>query len=602
MNVRQNHHTRSVLTRGRILSPPRHQLDFEDIRPKFSGHEHAFPGCIVSDAIEHIFGPVAVHRAQQAGQINPAGDLAGRWGDSCNPVGLPDVGKQLAFHPLQFVEVVDGLACVTDLDPALFRQSLRVPNANLIRAVVHEDTGCVMGQSPAFARVGETALLPKIFQAEDEANLSLVRQLDDPVVHDGDAFAEILAGERQVLENLTGFQFHLAQRGASGQAGTLVKKTVSDFEALGESRPVMRISVDHTIPIDGSTGSAFDGGACRRLGEKAKGRDQRHNRNQQCHVDLPIVTSAVLVVYSPIVRPILSALTLAAVLLVPAFGQGAPEFEAASIRVSDPGGFHFGSGSSTGGPGTGDPGLFRCSRCTLATLISKAWDLQDYQLPGRASLSGNTFEVMARVPGGTSEADFHTMLQNLLKERFGLTGHFSEKALRGYHLVVGKNGAKLEESTGGARPAAAPQHGGFGGLGRGQGGDHGHTGVIAFGGNARYRANNQTMAELARVLSDQLGLPVDDQTGLKGKYDISLNWSGSNSQEANRGAGPGGEGHGDHGGGGAPGGTRREGGDASGPALLDAVQAQLGLRLVRADQATARVFNIDHVQQLPTAN
>lgn len=294
-------------------------------------------------------------------------------------------------------------------------------------------------------------------------------------------------------------------------------------------------------------------------------------------------------VYSRIVRPIARALTLASILLTTVWGQTAkPEFEAASIRVSDPGGFHFGSGSSTGGPGTGDPGLFRCSRCTLATLISKAWDLQDYQLPGRASLSGNTFEVMARVPAGTSEADFHTMLQNLLKERFGLTGHFSEKALRGYHLVVGKNGAKLEESTSGARPAAtAPQHGGFGGSG-----DHGHTGVIAFGGNARYRANNQTIAELARVLSAQLGLPVDDQTGLKGKYDISLNWSGSNSQEANRGAGPGREGHGDHGG----------GGDTTGPALLDAVQSQLGLRLVRADQATARVFNIDHVQQLPTAN
>lgn len=289
-----------------------------------------------------------------------------------------------------------------------------------------------------------------------------------------------------------------------------------------------------------------------------------------------------------------------------AYGQNAPEFDAASIRVTEPGGFQFGSGASMGGPGTGDPGLYRCSRCTLATLISKAYDLQNYQLPGRTSLPGTTFEVMARVPAGTSDEAFHLMLQNLLKDRFGLAGHFSEKALRGYHLVVGKNGSKLQESTGGARPAAsAPQHGGFGGQGGGPGGDHGHTGVIAFGGNARYRADNQTVADLARVLSDQVGLPVDDQTGLKGKYDISLNWNGS-SQDSSRGAGPGGEGHGDHGGGGgpggAPGGARRESGDTSGPALLDAVQAQLGLRLVRADQATARIFNIDHVQQLPTAN
>ena len=595
MNLRQNHHTRSVLTLGRSLSTPRHKLDFKDLRPKLSGNEQAFPGCIISDAIEHIFRPVPVHRAQQAGQINPAGDLAGSRGDSCNSVGLPDVGKQFAFHPFQFVEVVDRLACVTDLDPALFRQSLRVPDTDFVAAIIHKDVGCVMRQSPAFARVGEAALLPEIFQAEDEANLSLVGQLDDPVVHDGDAFAEILAGEGHVLENLTGFQFHLAQRGASGQAGTFVKKTVSDFQTLGEGPPVMWICVDYPVAIDGNAGASPGGGPGRGLRQHAATRDQG-NKNQESHVALPIVTSPVLVVYSPIVSPILSALTLAAALLAPAFGQNAPEFEAASIRVSDPGGFHFGSGSSTGGPGTGDPGLFRCSRCTLATLISKAWDLQDYQLPGRASLSGNTFELMARVPAGTTAEAFHLMLQNLLKDRFGLAGHFSEKALRGYHLVVGKNGAKLEESTGGARPAAAPQHGG------GQGGDHGHTGVIAFGGNARYRANNQTMADLARVLADQLGLPVDDQTGLKGKYDVSLNWSGSNSQEANRGAGPGGEGHGDHGGGGAPGGGRRESGDVSGPALLDAVQSQLGLRLVRADQATARIFNIDHIQPLPTAN
>ena len=31
------------------------------------------------------------------------------------------------------------------------------------------------------------------------------------------------------------------------------------------------------------------------------------------------------------------------------------------------------------------------------------------------------------------------MLQSLLKDRFGLTSHFKEKSLRGYHLVVAKN-------------------------------------------------------------------------------------------------------------------------------------------------------------------
>ena len=66
-----------------------------------------------------------------------------------------------------------------------------------------------------------------------------------------------------------------------------------------------------------------------------------------------------------------------AVLLTAAYGQTKPEFEAASIRVNPPrAGFHFASDSTTGGTGTADPGMYRCSSCSLATLILKAFDLQ----------------------------------------------------------------------------------------------------------------------------------------------------------------------------------------------------------------------------------
>ncbi len=286
------------------------------------------------------------------------------------------------------------------------------------------------------------------------------------------------------------------------------------------------------------------------------------------------------------------------------------EFDAASIRVNEPEtGFHFGSSeSSTGGPGTGDPGMYRCSKCTLATLVGKAFELQNYQFPGRTAFTANTFDVAAKVAAGTSAEDFQLMLQNLLKERFGLTYHYSEKKMRGYNLVVSKGGSKLKESTD-AAPQAAPnrggdQHGpGTGSFGRGGGGfqgggDHGHTGVVSFFGSARYRADHQTTADLARLLSDQLGVPVDDQTGLTGKYDVSLNWTGDNtSSAANHAAAGGGAGHGDHGG--ADGATPR---DSSAPALFDALQAQLGLRLVAADQATARIFVVDHAEKLPTSN
>jgi uncharacterized protein (TIGR03435 family) len=147
----------------------------------------------------------------------------------------------------------------------------------------------------------------------------------------------------------------------------------------------------------------------------------------------------------------------APLLLASALAQSAtPEFEAASIRTNPPqAGFHFAADSASGGPGTADPGMFRCSKCTLATLISKAFDLRAYQLPGKASLPDTTFDITAKIPAGATPEDFRAMQQNLLKERFGLRYEFREKSLKGYHLVVAKNGPKLTESTGQPMPQPA---------------------------------------------------------------------------------------------------------------------------------------------------
>ena len=129
---------------------------------------------------------------------------------------------------------------------------------------------------------------------------------------------------------------------------------------------------------------------------------------------------------------------------------------------------------------------------------------------------------------------------------------------------------------------------------------------MVFGGSATYSGDHQTTADLAQLLSDQLSVPVDDQTKLQGKYDISLRWSGNTApSNGNHGGGGfgGGAGHGDHGGGGAAGATgtesRRE---ESAPTLFEALQTQLGLKLVASDQTVARTFVVDHVEQLPTAN
>ena len=159
--------------------------------------------------------------------------------------------------------------------------------------------------------------------------------------------------------------------------------------------------------------------------------------------------------YFSLVRSIIKFAILVSTLLVAANGQtsGKAEFEVASIKVNPPqSGFHFAADAATGGPGTADPGMFRCSRCSLATLIVKAFNLQPYQFPGRTSLTDNTYEIVAKIPAGATAEEFSAMLQNLLKDRFGLTWHFQEKKMKGYHLVVAKDGPMLKESNGAVRP------------------------------------------------------------------------------------------------------------------------------------------------------
>jgi uncharacterized protein (TIGR03435 family) len=288
---------------------------------------------------------------------------------------------------------------------------------------------------------------------------------------------------------------------------------------------------------------------------------------------------------------------LAPALLVAAYGQtsGKAEFEVASIKTNPPQpGFHFAADAATGGPGTADPGMFRCSRCSLATLIVKAFNLQPYQFPGRTSLTDNTYEILAKIPMGATPEEFSAMLQHLLKDRFGLTWHFQEKKMKGYHLVIARDGPKLKESIG---VSAADPHR------SGQAESHNHSGPVVFGTSASYRTANQTIADLVRVLSDQIDLPVADETGLPGKYDISLRWSAPAAAHAGNhgdGAWSAASGHAGHdGGGGDPPGPAA---DPSGPTLFDALQQQLGLKLVPAEQALARLFVIDQVAQRPTEN
>lgn len=88
------------------------------------------------------------------------------------------------------------------------------------------------------------------------------------------------------------------------------------------------------------------------------------------------------------------------------------------------------------------------------------------------------------------------------------------------------------------------------------------------------------MQQFAQVLSGQLGKPVADATGLPGRYDISLYWA-SDTLHAAPGAEP------------PPG--------DPGPTLEQAIQDQLGLRLVSM-KGPVDFTVVDHLEKLPTDN
>ncbi len=177
---------------------------------------------------------------------------------------------------------------------------------------------------------------------------------------------------------------------------------------------------------------------------------------------------------------------------------------------------------------------------------------RDYLFAGPDWLDSERFDISARFPMETPERDVLAMLQNLLAERFSFVFHRETREFSAYALVIGKGGPKL-------RPGAAPE-GGYR--------------FKAQGGHAA--GSSISMPMLADRLSRpdfQLDRRVVDFTGLKGTFDLTLDWSPNDA----------------------------EAGEATGPSIFTAIQDQLGLRL-EARKVPLEVLVVDHVNRVPTAN
>jgi bla regulator protein blaR1 len=186
-----------------------------------------------------------------------------------------------------------------------------------------------------------------------------------------------------------------------------------------------------------------------------------------------------------------------------------PSFEVASIKPN-----HGDSPCCT--YGGKEPGGYRIRNISLKSLISVAYELPDNQISGGPSwISTEHYDIEATMSDSQHRAieklskreQFHQidlMLQSLLTARSGLTVDHQPREFSGYALTVAKGGSKLHMSGTPEPPASKHPD------------SHGGSYLAAF------QATDSPLHSLVVFLSNELGRPVIDETGLSGNYDINL--------------------------------------------------------------------------------
>jgi uncharacterized protein (TIGR03435 family) len=217
---------------------------------------------------------------------------------------------------------------------------------------------------------------------------------------------------------------------------------------------------------------------------------------------------------------------------------------------------------------------------TMKDLISFAYDLDDYMLPGGEKwLETDRFDIIAKTDPTVTDGTLEAMLRTLLAERFHLKSHFAEQPVSVWALTAPKVKGKLAETSGEEHAGCkrTPKDGAF-----------------------TYSCRNTTMAQLADKLPSVGGAagylnqhPMVDLTGLKGSYDFDIVWSPP-ARVYGRG------GRGDSGAS-PPGAMPTASAPSGGLTIFEALEKQLGLKL-SVEKHPMPVVVIDHVDRTPSDN
>src|SRR5579872_5343616 len=237
------------------------------------------------------------------------------------------------------------------------------------------------------------------------------------------------------------------------------------------------------------------------------------------------------------------------------------EFDIADIHSSPPRRFPFFDG------GFLVNGRYLLRQATLADLIATAYGQKDstYVNGGPSWLEWDRWDVIAKVPPGTTEASAKEMLQSLLAKRFNLVVHMGSAPMPAYVLTAPAGAGKLKQSDGagdaGCKGKSQPANQAAGAVPQ----------ILV-------ACHNETMEKFAddvhMMAGGYLTEPVIHSTGLKGAYDFDLKLTGRGKLE-------------------------RAG--SEGISIFDAVNKELGLKLT-LETAPRTVLIVDSVNETPTPN
>ncbi|HEY4381810.1 MAG TPA: TIGR03435 family protein [Acidobacteriaceae bacterium] len=191
-------------------------------------------------------------------------------------------------------------------------------------------------------------------------------------------------------------------------------------------------------------------------------------------------------------------------------------------------------------------GLYVNRDATMLNLIESAYGIKEDAISGGPGwVSSAPFDVVAKVPDGTTVATANLMLQNLLAERFGLVVHNGTSPVPRYVLSVGK-GSKLKS-------AAPSEDSGCKPLSQPTGPPPSDLSLLP---NIKVACHNLTAAAIADNLHQMAGGYLDhdvvDSTSLEGAWDFDIEWTARAALSAK---------------------------GADGISIFDAVEKQLGLKL-----------------------